>query len=46
MNNEKIISIRGSGLKNYCPIFYGRRCKWDVNKDMFKYFWVDFIFGE
>jgi len=24
--NEKTVSIRVSVLKNYCPIFYGRRC--------------------
>jgi len=41
--NEKTISIRVSVLRNYCPIFYGRRCTWGVHKDMFEYFWVDFI---
>ena len=40
---EKTISIRVSDLKNYCPIFYGRRCKWGVNKDMSKNYQVDFI---
>ena len=28
---------------NYCPIFYGRSCTWVVHRDMFEYFWVDFI---
>ena len=36
--NEKTISIRVSVLKNYCPIFYGRRCRWGVDRDMFEYF--------
>jgi len=32
--NEKTISIRVSGLKNYCPIFYGRSCRWVVDRDI------------
>ena len=35
---EKTISMRVSGLKNYCPIFYGRSCRWGVDRDMCKNF--------
>ena len=41
--NEKIISIRVSVLKNYCPIFYGISRIWVEFKDMLKNFEVDFI---
>ena len=37
------MSIRVSGLKNYCPIFYGTSGNWVVIKDMFEYFELDFI---
>ena len=36
--NEKTISIGVSVLRNYCPIFYGRRCTWGGHEDMFEYF--------
>jgi len=29
IKNEKAVSIRVSGLKNYYPIFYGSRLNWD-----------------
>ena len=40
---EKTISICFFGLKNYCPIFYGRSRNWVETEDMFKNFQVDFI---
>ena len=40
---EKTISIRFSGLKSYCPVFYRKSSACAVHKDMFKNFWVDFI---
>jgi|TARA_B100000315_G_scaffold147777_1_gene136703 hypothetical protein len=32
--NEKTISIRVSGLRNYCPIFYGSGWNWVRTEDM------------
>ena len=40
--NEKTIPIRVFGLKNYCPIFYGIRCRWGVDRDLLENFKVDF----
>ena len=36
--NKKTISIRVSGLKNYCPIFYGISRNWVETEGMFEYF--------